>query len=79
MKVDCIFRNPSGIGQRLYKGIELAALPVVGCGIEYKDGWGLATVEYVYILRESVEVGCRSWFDATELAALVADGWELRG
>jgi hypothetical protein len=81
MRADVVFRNPrptSYENTTLSKDVELVAKPSVGDSIEYEDGWALACVDYVYILRNSLEVGVRAWFTDEELTDLQAKGWKLR-
>jgi hypothetical protein len=81
MKADVVFRNPKPITYKtstLSKEVELAAKPSVGDSIEYEEGWALACVDYVYILRNSLGVGVRAWFTDEELTDLQAKGWKLR-
>ncbi len=79
MNAHIVFYNQKTPFETLAKDAELCAKPSVGDSIEYEEDWSLALVTGVYVLRDSVEVHCREWFDEEELAKLVALGWEVRG
>lgn len=78
MKVHCVWRDGRILGASVSKDIELACVPPIGAAIEYREGWGLGTTEYLYVGPDYLETGGRIMFSPKELRELIADGWEAR-
>lgn len=79
VKINVSFRQTRFHGS-LSKVIELAAVPFIGCYVEYESGWGLESVKSVSILKDSIELDYYGpQFSDEEIRSLVALGWEAYG
>lgn len=70
--------EPAGAIPTLTLDVEEFALPpVVGDVVFWDSGWGGLTVEYRYVGRDFVELGCGR-VNPSEVKDFVAAGWRLR-